>query len=240
MASKKKNKNNDAQWYIITIISGNEDTVVKNLKGKIEAYGLSDLIHDIKVIKEAVTTEEIFAEDELPSSYGKKMKNISWETFVDANGKTKYKRIKTSYVNKFFGYIFIKMVMTDDAWYAIRNTQLITGIVGSSGQNAKPIPVGDDEINALLNVETSKGETAVVDGSLVSSTDDAIIVEKKKYVPNFSVGQKVLIINGNMKDQKGEVVRIDEDRGVASVLIDIFGRSTDVEVNFDDVEIDNE
>ena len=240
MANKKKNKNNEAQWYIITIISGNEDTVVKNLKGKIEAYGLSDLIHDIKVIKEAVTTEEIFAEDELPSSYGKKLKNVVWETFIDANGKTKYKRIKTSYVNKFFGYIFIKMVMTDDAWYAIRNTQLITGIVGSSGQNAKPIPVGDDEINALLNAGTSNGESTIVDGSVVSTTDDAIIVEKKKYVANFSVGQKVLIINGNMKDQRGEVVRIDEDKGVANVLIDLFGRSTDVEVNFDDVEIDNE
>lgn len=235
----KKNKKIDAQWYIITIISGNEDTVVKNLKGKIEAYGLSDLIHDIKVIKEAVTTEEIFSEDELPAGYGRKSKNVSWETFVDANGKTKYKKIKTSYVNKFFGYIFIKMVMTDDAWYAIRNTQLITGIVGSSGQNAKPIPVGDDEINALLNVETKDGETAIVDGSVVSSTDDAIIVEKKKFVANFEVGQDVLIINGNMKDQKGKVVRIDEDRGVANVLINIFGRDTDVEVNFDDVEIDN-
>lgn len=237
MAKNKKNKMQDAQWYIITIISGNEDTVVKNLKGKIEAYGLSDLIHDIKVIKEAVTTEEIFSEDELPSSYGRKTKNISWETFIDANGKTKYKKIKTSYVNKFFGYIFIKMVMTDDAWYAIRNTQLITGIVGSSGQNAKPIPVGDDEINALLNVED--GEKQVIDGSVVSSTDDAIIVEKKKFVANFEVGQDVLIINGNMKDQKGKVVRIDEDRGVANVLVNIFGRDTDVEVNFDDVEIDN-
>lgn len=235
----KKNKKNDAQWYIITVISGNEDTVIKNLKGKTEAYGLGDLIHDIKVIKEVVTTEEIFSEDELPSTYGKKIKNVSWETFVDANGKTKYKKIKTSYVNKFFGYIFIKMIMTDEAWYAIRNTQLITGIVGSSGENAKPIPVGDDEINALLNVDTKKSDESIIEGSVVSATEDAIIVEKKKYIANFDIGQDVLIINGNMKDQKGKVIRIDNDRGVANVLINIFGRDTDVEVNFDDVEIDN-
>ena len=235
----KKVKNQEAQWYIITIVSGNEDTVVRNLKGKIEAYGLSDLVQDIKWIKEAVTTEEIFSEEELPSSYGRKSKTTHWETFTDANGKTKYKKIKTSYVNRFFGYIFIKMVMTDEAWYAIRNTQLITGIVGSSGQNAKPIPVGDDEINALLNVDSKNADDSIIEGSVVSSTEDAIIVEKKRQQAHFSVGQDVLIINGNMKDQRGTVTRIDEEHGVANILINIFGRDTDVEVNFEDVEVDN-
>ncbi len=240
MATNNKAKKQDnSQWYIITIVSGNEDVVIKNLKGKIEAYGLSDLVKDIKWIKEAVTNEEIFSEDELPPSYGKNTKNVRWETFVDANGKTKYKKLRTSFVNKFYGYIFIKMVMTDEAWYAIRNTQLITGIVGSSGQNAKPIPVGDDEINALLNVESSKGDESIIEGAVVTSTDDAIVVEKVKKVAHFAVGQDVLIINGNMKDQKGTVTRIDEDRGVANILINIFGRDTDVEVNFEDVRIDN-
>lgn len=236
----KKNKlfAEEGQWYIITIVSGNEDSVIKNLKGKIHSYGLGDLIKDIKVIRETVVTEEIFSEDDLPSTYGRKQKNVEWQVFKDANGKNKYKKIKTAIVNKFYGYIFIKMIMTDEAWYAIRNTTLITGIVGSSGKNAKPIPVGDDEINSLLNVTEPEDHT-IIEGSIVTSTEDEIIVKKIKFSTNLSVGQNIIIINGNMKDQKGTIVKIDEYKGVAEVLINIFGRDTNTEVSFEDIELDN-
>lgn len=232
-------KINLAQWYTITIVSGNEDSVVRNLKGKIEAYGLSDLIQDIKVIKDTVVTEEIFTEDDLPPSYGRKQQKVQWETFKDANGKMKYKKIRTSEVNRFFGYIFIKMIMTEEAWFAIRNTQLITGIVGSSGKNTKPIPIANDEIESILNYKTGSEIPEIVNEDVnISVLEDSIIIEKKKFVADFVVGQSVNIINGNMSGQKGIVKYIDYNKGIASILVDIFGRETNVEVNFQDVELD--
>ncbi|MGL4948105.1 MAG: transcription termination/antitermination protein NusG [Mycoplasma sp.] len=240
---KIKNKTQDtvAQWYIITIVSGNEDSVVKNLKGKIEAYGLTDLVQDIKVIKDKVVEEEIFTELDLPSNYGRKMKDVVWESFKDANGKNKFKKIKTIEMNRYFGYIFIKMIMTEDAWFAIRNTQLITGIVGSSGKNAKPIPVGDDEIGQILNAASNDElatEILKSEGKEVSVKGDSIIIQTK-IEHNFNINQTVNIINGQFKNEQGNITQIDDSKGKLLVTINIFGRDTTVEIGFEDVELDS-
>lgn len=237
---KKKNKKIDqAQWYIITVVSGNEDLVIKNLKGKIEAYGLSDLVQDIKVIKDLVQTEEIFTDANLPSNYGRKFKNIKWEQFTDANGKTKFKKIRTQEVNRYYGYIFIKMVMTDESWYAIRNTQLITGIVGSSGKNAKPIPVGDDEIGKILGAFDEGIKE--IDGKNISSTDDAILIskaERPQIKHNFNIGQTVRVINGQFNGEKATISHIYEDKQKLIITINLFGRDTEAEIDFVDCELD--
>ncbi len=235
----KKNNNEIAQWYIVTVVSGNEDSVIKNLKGKIEAYGLSNLVQDIKVIKDKVITEEIFTDNNLPSNYGRKIKDVKWESFTDANGRTKFKKIKTTEINKFFGYIFIKMILTDEVWYAIRNTQLITGIVGSSGKNAKPIPVSSDEIESILNAaETKQTPIGLAEDETIVTNDDSIVIEKKKFVANFSIGQNVKVINGPFADSIGVVRMIDESKGICLITINLFGRDTDAEVSFSDVELD--
>lgn len=235
---KLNKKIDDAQWYIVTVVSGNEDSVIKNLKGKIEAYGLSNLVQDIKVIKEKIITVEEFNEDNLPINYGRKIKDVKWESYKDANGKTKFKKIKTVEVNKFFGYIFIKMVMTDEVWFAIRNTQLITGIVGSSGKNAKPIPVSSDEIENILNASESKKPVQTLDDEVLVTNEDSIVIEKKKFVANFSIGQNVKVLNGPFKDSIGIVRSIDDSKGVCLISINVFGRDTDTEVSFSDVELD--
>ncbi len=236
---KLNRKYDDAQWYIVTVVSGNEDSVIKNLKGKIEAYGLSNLVQDIKVIKDKVVTVEEFNDDNLPSNYGRKIKDVKWETIKDANGKTKFRKIKTIEVNRFFGYIFIKMVMTDEVWFAIRNTQLITGIVGSSGKNAKPIPVSSEEIEAILNASDNSNLSHILtDNETLVKNDDSIVIEKKKYVANFSIGQNVKVLSGPFKDSIGVVRSIDESKGMCLISINVFGRDTDTEVSFDDVELD--
>lgn len=239
--TKKRKLYDDAQWYIITLVSGNEDLVIKNIKGKIEAYGLSDLFRDIKVIKETITTEEIFTDANLPSNYGRKIKNVTWEQFTDANGKTKFKKIKKESINKYYGYIFIKMIMTEESWYAIRNTQLITGIVGSSGKNAKPIPVGDDEIGKILGAFDSGIKS--IDGKTISATEDVIYVSEEKETivkreHNFNVGQTVKIINGQFSGEKGTIVHINEAKNQLIVSVDLFGRDTETEIDFDDCELD--
>lgn len=242
-ANINKNKTiGEAQWYIITVVSGNEDSVIKNLKGKIEAYGLTELIQDIKVIKETTIKEEIFTETEMPSNYGRAIKNVTWETFKDANGKIKYKKIKKTDSNHYYGYIFIKMVMTEEAWFTIRNTQLITGIIGSSGKNAKPIPVGDDEIALILdaanNVETAK-EYLVAAGKTITTEGDAIYVNDATRIShNFNVQQNVNIINGQFKGEKATIAHIDDIKGKLLVVINLFGRDTQTEISFDDVELD--
>lgn len=238
MKTKKRKLYDDAQWYIITVVSGNEELVIRNLKGKIEAYGLSDLVKDIKVIKDVIKTEEIFTDTDLPSNYGRKIKNVTWEQFTDANGKTKFKKIKTEEVNRYYGYIFIKMEMTNESWYAIRNTQLITGIVGSSGKNAKPIPVGDDEIGKILGA-FDMGENEI-DGNKISATDDAIIISKQETIKkkcNFVVGQSVKITNGQFNGEIGTITHINEEKEKLLVSVDLFGRDTETEINFDDCEL---
>lgn len=236
----KHNLNNEPQWYIVTVVSGNEDSVIKNLRGKIEAYGLSDLIQDIKVIKDSVIKEEIFTEDDLPTNYGKKLKDVTWETFKDANNKTKYKKIKKVDVNRYFGYIFIKMIMTDEAWFAIRNTQLITGIIGSSGRNTKPTPVGDDEIAKILEAnenEQSAKEILNATGKVIETEGDTILV-KDRIKHNFSIDQTVRITSGQFENEKGNISHINDLKGKLLVRINLFGRDTEVELGFDNVELD--
>lgn len=226
------------QWYIITVVSGNEDSVIKNLKGKIKAHEMWDLIQDIKVIKDTLVEEEIFIEDDLPSSYGRKLKNVVWTTFKAPNGKTKFKKTKTTEINRFYGYIFIKMIMTEDAWFIIRNTPLITGIVGSSGKNTKPIPVSDFEIEAILNYDKNKEDVVIKDDEIIEVHEDAIIAKKIKHKAHFLIGNTV-IINHNNISQKGLITFIDENKGLALVDIEFFGRTTQMEVPFANIELDN-
>ncbi len=61
------------------------------------------------------------------------------------NGKEKIKMDKT-----FPGYVLVEMVMTDDAWYIVRNTPGVTGFIGSHGQGSKPTPLLPDEVELIL------------------------------------------------------------------------------------------
>ncbi len=238
--TKKRKLYDAAQWYIITVVSGNEDLVIKNLKGKIEAYGLSDLVQDIKLIKDVITTEETFTDATLPANYGRKIKNVKWEHFTDENGKEKFKKIKTEEVNRYYGYIFIKMEMTDESWYAIRNTQLITGIVGSSGKNAKPIPVGDDEIGKILSAVDMGVKS--LDGKTITTSGDAIILQKEAQPQvvksDFKVGQTVRIIAGQFSGERATITSVNDEKQKIIVSVDFFGRDTDAEIDFSECELD--
>ncbi len=236
--AKKDNLMDQSQWYVITTISGNEDSVVQNLKSKIKAYKLDDLIQDIKVIKEETKTIEEFTADNVPSSINKNLKNVVWSTLT-RNGKTIYVRTKTQNKNMFLGYIFIKMIMTEEAWFTIRNTQLITGIVGSSGKNAKPVPVSEEEIQKILdnNNKEPLSQEQVDEGiHKIESHEDAVVISKKEYVCNFEINQNVKILGSQMTGQIGTVKSISTSKGTAIIAIDMFGRTMEIELGFDEVE----
>lgn len=142
-----------AKWYIATSIIGNEDVVYKNLEDKIRAYQLTDLVSEIKLLKTREITVEIFDNtNNPPPRLMRNTKSITWETLPG----NRYKKTKIREINRFPGYIYIKMIMTPEAWYIIRNTFGITGFVGSSGKGAVPIPMSDYEVEFLFRPENNE------------------------------------------------------------------------------------
>ena len=125
--------------------------------------------------------------------------------------------VKKERVKKMFpGYVLVEMVMSDEAWYIVRNTQGVTGFIGSSGKGAKPIPLQPEEVDRIL-------------GSMGLSRIDA----SKELEP----GKTVKILNGPFKDMTGKIVSVDMKTQKLNVNIDLFGQVTSVEVELESIEI---
>ena len=109
----------------------------------------------------------------------------------------------------FPGYVLVKMIMTDESWYVVRNTRGCTGFVGPNG---RPIPLTDEEVAALG-------------------------VEKRQIEVNYSVGDMVRIVDGPLENFTGVVDEIDLDKNKIRVTISMFGRETPVELELDQAEL---
>lgn len=123
-----------------------------------------------------------------------------------SDGKIKKKKI-------FPGYVLIKMEITDDAWYIVRNTPNVTGFVGSSGGGAKPIPLLPEEIEDIF-YQMGMNEIVV----------------------DFKVGDQVIILSGPFKDNVGIVQELDTTKRTVEVLINLFGRETPTELEINHVK----
>ena len=108
----------------------------------------------------------------------------------------------------FPGYVLVKMVLTDDSWFVVRNVRGCTGFVGPNG---KPVPLTEQEIAALG-------------------------VEKKEVVVDYTAGDTVHITDGPLENFSGVVEEIDRERNMVRVTISMFGRETSVELELDQVE----
>ncbi len=109
----------------------------------------------------------------------------------------------------FPGYVLVKMVMTDDSWYVVRNTRGCTGFVGPNG---KPIPLTEEEVNALG-------------------------VEKREIEVNYAAGDTVRIVDGPLENFTGVVDEVDLEKNKVRVTISMFGRETPVELELDQAEL---
>ena len=119
------------------------------------------------------------------------------------DGKTK------STIRKVFpGYVLIKMIVTEESWYIVRNTRGVTGFVGSG---TDPIPLTDEEIRAM------------------GFEDASITVD-------YDVNDSVQILNGPFKDSIGTVKEINKEKHKVKVLISMFGRETPVELEFSQIQ----
>lgn len=119
------------------------------------------------------------------------------------NGKRKIVEEKI-----FPGYILVEMVVTDDSWYAVRNTPNVTGFIGTG---TIPTPISDEEVKSLQK---------------------RMGVEEPKYKIDVTVDTAISITDGPFKGLEGKVIGIDQDRGKVKVLISMFGRETPVELDF--------
>ena len=119
-------------------------------------------------------------------------------------------------VKKMFpGYILVEMVMSDEAWFVVRNTPGVTGFIGSSGKGAKPTPLQPYEVETILN-------------NMGISRIDA---------PNeLKEGDKIKIIDGPFVGMSGTIESIDVDNSIANVLVDLFGQETSVEVELGQID----
>jgi NusG family protein len=272
---QKSKLNNLAQWYVVNTFSGNEDLAMENIKGKINAYNMESMIPDIRLPKVEVVTEIEVKREDAPKNI-KDRKNLKWIVLPNGN----YKKISTRMENKYPGYLFIKMVMSDEVWYVVRNTPGVTGFIGSSGKGTKPFPVTIIEILSVLGfnvndkVRINEGENKDKIGTLEIDelTQDIIVkisernrvevqfyqlsqleaaqqtivapeeteqkaIYKKPIPIRLNIGSIVKINSGVMKGMNGTVTLINEAKGTANIDIDFFGRTTQVEVDFEDVEI---
>ena len=115
----------------------------------------------------------------------------------------------------FPGYVLVEMVMTDQAWYVARNTPGVTGFLGSHGGGSKPTPLLPEEVDRIL----------VRMGQDIARTDI-----------NVAVGDNVKIIAGAFVDLSGKVIEVDRDKLKLKVEIEMFGRLTTTELDFNQID----
>jgi transcriptional antiterminator NusG len=108
----------------------------------------------------------------------------------------------------FPGYVMVKMEMTDESWYVVRNIRGVTGFVGPG---SKPVPLTDEEV-AKLGVEI------------------------KEIVVNFQVGDSVKVVDGYLDGFIGVVDLIEPENNLVRVTVSMMGRDVPVELELDQVE----
>ena len=179
-------ENVEKKWYVVNTYSGHENKVKINLERRIETMNMQDYIYRVIVAEHPVPV----LKDGMPTD------------------KIKMK-------NTYPGYLFIEMIMTDEAWYVVRNTPGVTGFIGSSGKGAKPFPVTETEIESVLK------RVGLIENSSASE---------------YNVGDTIRIINGPFAEQISVIETIDEEKGLVTIKTVIFGREQELQVSVNDIE----
>ncbi|NLL31407.1 MAG: transcription termination/antitermination protein NusG [Clostridiales bacterium] len=115
---------------------------------------------------------------------------------------------KVSLKKKFPGYVLVKMLMTDESWYVVRNTRGVTGFVGPA---SKPVPLTDEEVQSMG-------------------------VQEAPVEIDLEVGEGIRVISGPLRDFVATIQEINLEKRKIKVLIDMFGRETLAELDFTQVE----
>ena len=169
-----------AKWYVVHTYSAYENTVKATIEKTVQSRGLQDQILAISIPMETVTE-------------------------INESGVSK------TFERKLYpGYVFVKMVYSDNTWHAIRSIRGVSGFVGAAGED--PIPLTEDEVYQMG-------------------------VEKKEIVVNYAVGDTVSILDGPFSSFTGVVEAIEVEKNSVSVVVTMFGRETSVEFELDQIEV---
>lgn len=185
------------RWYTISVVSGKEEKVEESLNNKIKALEMEKSIGEIKIFKAPYLTEK------------------------ELEKKRNSENFKIKYDKLYKGYIFIKMIMSDDVWFMIRNTEYVTGLVGSSGKGAKPTPISERKFAKMISYEEQKINE----------------FNKGNYNSKFKEGLVAKVKEGPFKDEEGIILESSDAKGVATIAIESFGRKTPTEFSYDNLEV---
>ena len=173
------------EWYVVNTVSGYEYKVKEKL--------------EMMIVNSPEIQESIFRVI------------VPEQTIVEFKDGVKKERVK----KMFPGYVLVEMIMSDEVWFIVRNTQGVTGFIGSSGKGAKPIPLMPDEVDRILsNMGMSRMDLA----------------------NDLAEGKKVKITDGPFKGMIGKVKSYDLENKKVELLLDLFGQETSVEVNLSEIE----
>ncbi len=168
---------NQARWYVIHTYSGHENKVKATIEKAVKTRGMEQYIQKLLIPTEK-TQEE------------------------DAKGKVNSKERKI-----FPAYVLVKMVITDESWYVVRNTKGVTGFVGPG---SKPVPLTEEEVKFITNISLD--------------------------ILDLEVGELVEVKTGVFAGQTGKVEEIDIENRELKVGIDVLGRTTLCEIDIDGVK----
>ena len=169
-----------AKWYVVHTYSGYENTVKATIEKTVQSRNLQEQILAISIPMETVTE---ITDSGVSKTYDRKL---------------------------YPGYVFVKMVYSDNTWHAVRSIRGVAGFVGPAGDD--PIPLSDDEVYAMG-------------------------VEKREIVVNYAVGDSVRILDGPFSSFTGTVESIELEKNSVSVVVTMFGRETSVEFELDQIEV---
>ena len=144
------------------------------------------------------------------------MEDLIYEVVIPMEDVVEIKNGKKVTVPRkmFPGYILVRMRLDDDSWYAVRNTPGVTGFVGSAN---KPVPLARREVERFLGVKKEEDKKA------------------PRFKPSWEIGDSVRVQTGPFADFNGVIEDINLDQSKVVVLVNIFGRDTPVELNFEDI-----
>ena len=173
----------EARWYVVHTYSGHENKVKATIEKAVKTRGMEQFITDV-----VVPTEDVV------------------ETTKTGKEKVRQRKIYPSYV-------IIKMVITDESWYIVRNTKGVTGFVGPG---SKPVALSDAEVEAMgIDLTVFK----------VSGPED------------LEIGEVVKITAGPFVGQTGTVKHVDKNNDIAKICVDAFGgKETPMEVSLKNIE----
>ena len=154
-------------------------------------------------------------ENKVKTDLEKTIKNRELEDFffnivvpMEEQVEIKDGKRKTNLKKVFPGYVLIKMIVTEESWYIVRNTRGVTGFVGSG---TDPIPLTDEEIRKMG-------------------------FEQIEVNVDYNVNDTVQIMDGPLTDFTGIVTEINKEKHKVKVLVSMFGRETPVELEFSQVQ----